>query len=112
TLGWVYYYLVQKTVDILFDIAQYFQHTLCGLLFGINPVNQLPIFIVFNNNMFRRRNEAVFYSTIAADLILVSACVKKSYIKGLFSGINFRKKNFIDMFFRIVVVVTIAGDSS
>ena len=75
--------------------------------------------------MFGRRYKAVLYSTIPTDLILVCACVKKSYIQWLFiirSGIGmlsfwpitdlkFGKEHFINMLFGIVVLGGITCDS-
>ena len=62
-------------------VSQDFQHALCCLFFGIKPVNQLSVFIIVNDNVFGRRNQAMFDSTISADLILVSAGMKKSEVQ-------------------------------
>jgi hypothetical protein len=44
--------LPAHNIVVLLYITQYFQHTLRCLLFGIQPVFQYPIFVVFHYNMF------------------------------------------------------------
>ena len=69
--------------------------------------------------MLGRRNEAMLNAAIAANLILVGAGVKKSYIQGLFIIIRipigifqFWKKHFINMFFGVVIIMPVAGDAA
>lgn len=47
-------------------------------------------------------------ATITADLVLVSTCMEKAQVER-FAIIDLGKKYFIDVFFRIIVVVTVAG---
>ena len=59
--------------------------------------------------MLWRRDEAMFYSTVATDLILVSTGMKKTDIQR-FPFLYFWQKHFIDMLFRIIIIMTVAGD--
>src|SRR5215217_5172149 len=91
---------------LLFDISQYFQHALCGLLFCVNPVNQLSIFIMLNDNMLWRRDKTVFNSPITTDLILICSGVKKTDIQRLFS-VCLWQKYFVDMFLRVIIIMAV-----
>src|SRR5450432_733574 len=59
-------------------VSQNFQHALCSLFFCIQPVYELPVFVIIYGHMFGRRDQAMFYAAIPADLILVSTGMKKS----------------------------------
>src|SRR4051812_47826044 len=61
-------------------VAQYFQHALCSLLFGVTPVDQFAVFIMFYYDVFWRWYQAMFYPAITTDLILVGAGMKKANI--------------------------------
>ena len=89
-----------------------YEHALSALFLCINPIYQLSIFIIVNHNMFRRRNKAMFDTTIAADLVLVSAGMKKSHIQAVLHFLIFGKKNFIDMFFGIIIIMTVTGNAT
>ena len=47
---------------------------------------------------------------ITADLVLVSPRVEEAYVKRLITSVCFRKKDLVDMFFRVVIIVAVAGD--
>ncbi len=51
-------------------------------------------------------------ATVTADLVLVSSGVKKSNIKRFGTISFFREEHFVDMFFRIVIVMAVTRDAS
>lgn len=107
--GWhlfLYLYLGKKSL-----ITQYLQHTLRRLLFGINPIFQFSILVIIYKYIFRRWNQAMFDSTITADLILIGAGVEEANIQG-FLILHFGKKYFIDVLLTVVIIIAVAGDAS
>src|ERR1022692_4659340 len=92
-------------------IPENFQHALRSLLLGIDPVHQFSILISFKDDVFGRWDQAVFDAAIAADLILVGAGMKKTDIEW-FAIFYFGQKDFIDVLFRIIVIMAVAGDAS
>src|SRR5690348_13432847 len=77
----------------------------------MNPVNDFPVFIFIQHHILWRRNEAMFYTAVAAYLVLVSARMKKTYIQW-FAVFNLWQKHFVDVFFGIVVIVAVAGNAA
>src|SRR5450432_1265467 len=75
----VYGVLIHHTpYTIHLFVSQNFQHALRSLFFCIQPVYELPVFVIIYDHMFGRRYQAMFYAAIPADLILVSTGMKKS----------------------------------
>src|SRR6185295_10800989 len=93
------------------SIPQDFQHALGCLFFGIYPIDQFTILIMAHNDMLGRRNKAMLDSTIATDLVLVRAFMKKSNIQRFSIG-KLWKKHFINMLFRIIVIMAVAGNTA
>ena len=71
-----------KVGIFLSDISKDLQHALCRLLFGIDPVFQLSIFIIFYDHVLWRWDQAVLDAPITTDLVLVSARMKKAHVQG------------------------------
>ena len=62
--------------------------------------------------MFWGRYEAMFNSSITTYLVLVSSGMEKANIQRLTSFFYFWKEDLINMFFTIIVIMTVAGNTA
>src|SRR5450631_1957717 len=92
-------------------VTQDLQHALRRLFLGVYPVDEFAVLVVTDDDVFGRGDEAVLDAPVAADLVLVGAGVEKSHIERL-AVVEFRKKYLIDVLFRIVIIVAVAGDAT